>query len=82
MLKQIFKTFKMFLRKIVEINFNDSLNKHYGTVLDNIKHVFILFKKRNKVILNNTLNIKVFITSFFTRLNHPCYSYKQEKVAF
>ena len=54
MLKLIFKTFKMFLRKVVEINFNDSLNKHYGTVRQ-YQTCFMVFKKINKVILNNKI---------------------------
>ena len=42
----------MLLTKAFEINFNNSLNKYYGEVLDNIKHVLIMFKKVNTVILN------------------------------
>ena len=32
-------------------HFNDPLGKHYETDLENKKHVFIGFKKKNKVIL-------------------------------
>ena len=45
----------MVLRKVFELNFNDSLNKHYRTVLDNIKYDFVVFKKRNKVLLSKKI---------------------------
>ena len=41
--------------KVLELNFqqfNESLNKHYRRILDNIKHAFIVFKKSNKLILS------------------------------
>ena len=44
----------MFLKIVLEINFDifNKSNKHCGTIFENIKHVFVLFKKRNNVILN------------------------------
>ena len=41
--------FLMLLRKVLEISFNDSLNKHSGAVLENIIHVFTVFNRRNEV---------------------------------
>ena len=61
-----------------EINcniFNDSLNKHCGTVLENIKHVLIAFKKRNKVLLNNLKNTsQVKINSNFCEHVRPIWT--------
>ena len=44
-----------------QLTFNKSLNKHYGIVLDDIKHVLMVFKNTNTVMLKS----KDYVTPLF-----------------